>query len=246
MKKQSLFFLILLVLIGGWFCLFRQPLIVSYGSLSDERTFLGIPHFLNVISNLFFLVAALLGGFFVWKDPRLFQTGWEKGLGYLFFIGLFLTAAGSTYFHWAPDRMGLLVDRLAIALTFSSFFGFLLMQRVHQKTGIILAPLLIAYALFSAIYWYITNDIRPYIVTQAIPLISIILITAMFRTKIFKDYYLLIAFVLYIAALGLDLNDAKVFEFTKETLSGHTLKHLFGATASFFLLLYLVDRRKRS
>ena len=95
-----------------------QP--ASYHAFADSRTWLGIPNFWNLASNLPFLVVGLVGllGF-----KRDFPSGMSQGLApiYLvFYAAIALTALGSTYYHAGPDNAALTWDRLPMAIAFMS------------------------------------------------------------------------------------------------------------------------------
>src|SRR5205823_8261116 len=101
------------------------PQDVSYHSFADKRQFLGVPNFLNVVSNLPFLVVGLLGLRLVLgngKDQQVFLNSVERWPYLVLFIGVTLTAFGSGYYHWAPDNDRLVWDRLPMAITFMAFF----------------------------------------------------------------------------------------------------------------------------
>src|SRR5262245_19914070 len=50
-----------IIALGVVFCLPPIPQDLSYHAFADDRTMLGVPNFLNVVSNLPFLVVGLLG-----------------------------------------------------------------------------------------------------------------------------------------------------------------------------------------
>lgn len=88
----------------------------AYHDFADQTTRFGIPHFCDVTSNLGFALAALWG--WVILAPASEHPGLHHGwAGYrLFLAGLFLTAIGSSWYHFAPDNARLAWDRLPIAL----------------------------------------------------------------------------------------------------------------------------------
>ena len=65
----------------------------SYHNFADQRTLLGIPNFWNVVSNLPFAIVGAVGLWQFHRDPATV----------VFFAGVFLTAFGSAYYHWAPS-----------------------------------------------------------------------------------------------------------------------------------------------
>ena len=65
MQKQNAYLTMLLITaaIAGILLLFLPPIkqSVLYHSFSDEKELMGIPNFLNVVSNLPFLIVGILG-----------------------------------------------------------------------------------------------------------------------------------------------------------------------------------------
>src|SRR6185503_20734542 len=68
----------------------------------DDRTLLGVPNFLNVVSNLPFMLIGAWGLLFLARDRDpggAFAHPREKLPYAVFFLGVALTSAGSTYYH---------------------------------------------------------------------------------------------------------------------------------------------------
>jgi hypothetical protein len=61
----------------------------SYHQFADQRTFLGIPNFWNVVSNLPFVAIGAAG-------LRQFR---DNPATVMLFVGIFLTGFGSSYYH---------------------------------------------------------------------------------------------------------------------------------------------------
>src|SRR4051812_18029238 len=86
-----------------------------YHQFADTRTLFGLPNAADVLSNLGFALVGLWGLLCLWPKRRsaALAAGWP---GYcLFLVTLILTAAGSSYYHLAPDDARLVWDRLPIA-----------------------------------------------------------------------------------------------------------------------------------
>jgi hypothetical protein len=101
--------MVLVATIGILLPRFAQPL--SYHNFADQRAWLGIPNFGDVVSNLPF---AFFGTWGLWFLLRLspaeaslrFSDPGERWTYVLVFLGLLLTAFGSSYYHLAPDNGG--------------------------------------------------------------------------------------------------------------------------------------------
>src|SRR5215813_6215925 len=79
----------------------------NYHQFADQRTILGIPNFWNVVSNLPFLAVGASG-------LRRFRY---SPATIVFFLGVFLTGIGSSYYHWDPKDDTLFWDRLPMTLS---------------------------------------------------------------------------------------------------------------------------------
>ena len=72
-----------------------QPL--SYHAFADCRSFLGVTNFLNVISNLPFLVAGAMGHALIWRGRVDFIDAREQLPYLVFFLGALITCCGSAW-----------------------------------------------------------------------------------------------------------------------------------------------------
>src|SRR5438067_329861 len=111
-----------------------QPL--WYHDFSDQRPMLGLPHALNVLSNLPFVLVGLLGSaLLVSRRSRragMFVDEVERRPYWAFMIGLVLTGVGSSYYHANPTNATLVWDRAALAITLMALFAAVLAERVHK------------------------------------------------------------------------------------------------------------------
>ena len=116
----------------------RTPQPLSYHHFADQRTWLGVPNFGDVVSNLLFLLAGVLGLVFLFGksshgqflDPR------ERWPYVFVFVGILLTAFGSAYYHLAPDNARLVWDRLPMTIVFMPLVAALIAERVNIKLGL--------------------------------------------------------------------------------------------------------------
>jgi hypothetical protein len=229
----------------------RIPQDLHYHNFADQRTILGIPNFFDVLSNLPFLLAGLLGIEFLFRSktetlPTLFIDNNERWAYLIFFIGVALTSIGSSYYHLLPNNERLLWDRLPMTLAFMSFFSITISERFNIKVGQwLLIPLLIV-GVGSVIYWHWSElngrgDLRPYIMVQFYTMAAILLI-GILNSSIYKrgkDLFIVIA--LYALAKILELLDKQIFGLV-QVVSGHTLKHIVSAIAAYWILRMLKKR----
>jgi len=138
----------------------------SYHNFADQRAWLGIPHLLNVVSNLPFLVVGLMG----WRllaDTRFASShpASARAPWLVMFIGVALTGLGSAYYHLDPTDATLVWDRLPIALGFAGLVAGTLADRAPRAAALILA-LLVAVGLGSVIAWATLRNLVPYLAMQ--------------------------------------------------------------------------------
>jgi len=213
----------------------------EYHHFADHRTFLGIPNFANVLSNLPFLRIGFLGMVLVLR-MRTFLEGSERWPYFIFFLGITLTCFGSSYYHWNPNDQRLLWDRLPITMAFMGFFGAIIGERLGLRLARWLLPWLIVLGVASVLFWQRTGDLRPYVFVQFFPIVAIPLMLAWFPPRYNRtaDFFVVLGF--YIAAKLCELLDMQIFR-AGGFISGHTLKHLLAAMAAYWLYRMLALRK---
>jgi hypothetical protein len=227
-----------------------QPL--AYHDFADQRTLLGVPNALNVLSNLPFLFVGWAGLAFLLRAPpsaaaRHLLSGAERWPWLVFFLGVAATALGSSWYHLAPDNARLVWDRLPMTLGFMSLFAAMIAERIELRVGLrLLAPLLLA-GLGSVLYWHWTElqgagDLRPYAAVQFFPLLAIPLLLLMFPARYTGTGGLWVALAGYGLAKLFEALDRAIWELAAHTVSGHSLKHL-AAAASAWALLHMLRSR---
>src|SRR4051812_38315798 len=89
----------LFVVVGFLVAVPPFPQLLSYHNFADQRCLLCIPHALNVVSNLPFVIVGVWGlAFMACKRSRetgRFLRGAERGPYWVFFAGIALTGIGS-------------------------------------------------------------------------------------------------------------------------------------------------------
>ena len=241
---------ITLIAIAVVFFLPRMAQDPAYHNFADQRSLLGIPNFLNVISNLPFAFVGVLGlrallgkrtgATISFLDAR------ERWPYVVFFLGVALTSIGSSYYHLAPDNERLVWDRLPMTLGFMSIFAAVISERVALTLGRRLLIPLLALGLVSVLYWQLSErdgagDLRLYGIVQFYPLVMIPLMLAMFPPRYTRGADMVYALILYGGAKVLELMDAMIFS-AGQIISGHSLKHVTAAAASYWILVMLKKR----
>ena len=212
---------------------------LAYHKFADSRTLWQIPNFLNVATNVPFLLVGIMGLAYCLRHVQS-RALWSW---YVVFLGIAAVCFGSAYYHWQPDSATLVWDRLPMTLAFMGLFVALLREHVAMnREGMWLAIALVM-GVASVIYWHYTDDLRPYIWVQAVPFMVVAAALTLFRGQYSHRYYLVYGLVFYALAKVAELFDRQIYSFTQELLSGHSLKHLLAAAGAFFL--YLMLRRRR-
>lgn len=135
----------------------RIPQPQAYHHFADRRSFLGIPNFGDVVSNLPFAVVGLWGLLFVLRlkpDDKRFLDSRKRWPYLLVFAGLLLTAFGSAYYHLAPNNARLVWDRVPITVVFMSMVAAVIVERISVRAGLWLLPALLALGSGSVLQWY--------------------------------------------------------------------------------------------
>lgn len=229
----------------------HQP--AEYHDFADQRLLLGIPHFWNVMSNLPFAVIGLLGIWWLTRAGRTsgaFADPGERLAYFVFFAGEFLTCFGSGYYHSAPSNETLMWDRLVFSLLLTSFFTIVVTEFVNGRIGRLMLVPMVLLGLSSVLYWSWSEsvgrgDLRLYFVVQFYPLIAIPFIMLLFRSRYTRASALLLMWALYGVAKACEFYDVPIWGATG-MWSGHTLKHLVAAGASYVPLYSLRHRRVRA
>ena len=196
----------------------RIPQDPAYHNFADTRSWFGIPNFLNVVSNLPFLLVGFLG--FRARPKEL----WEYRVC---FAGVFLTGFGSAWYHANPNNATLVWDRLPMAIGFMGLLAALIVERTGRRLLIPLAALGAA----SVIVWQATDDLRLYALVQFGPALVIPALIFLYPARYTNTMH------------WFRIVDKQVFT-AGGVVSGHTLKHLAAAMACYEIWRMVTVRRE--
>ncbi|MDG9924365.1 MULTISPECIES: hypothetical protein [unclassified Pseudomonas] len=228
-----------LVLIAAFGPTVQQPAL--YHAFADQRALLGIPHALDVLSNLPFL---LLGLFGMSRLRQIVDARWQ-GLYLLLCLGLLLTFLGSSAYHLAPADAGLLYDRLGMLVLFAAILGLAAADRLGF-TAARMTALGVALGGSAALWaWYTSGNLLPWIVLQAGGMLLLVMLACCRPRRDAHALRLGLCVVWYALAKLCELNDSGLFHLSGEWLSGHSLKHLLSGLAVLPLLLPLFANRTK-
>jgi hypothetical protein len=164
-----------IVALGIVFCVPPIPQDLDYHNFADDRTTLGVPNFLNVASNLPFLVVGVLGLWLLLQPDVVRPDGSvrepaERWPLLVLFAGVLLTAFGSSYYHLAPDNNRLVWDRLPMTVAFMGFYASMIGERIGVRAGTWLLWPLVWLGFVSVYKWHGTresNGMRAIFTTRA-------------------------------------------------------------------------------
>jgi hypothetical protein len=201
----------------------------SYHHFADRRGRLGIANFGDVASNVAFAVAGIWGLFALLQKPARveFVEARERWPYFVLFVGLLLTAWGSSYYHLAPDNARLVWDRLPMTIGFMSLVAAIIAERIDVKAGLALLPVLLIIGIASVLQWHVSEvrgegDLRFYGAVQVYAVLMV-LVALLMQPRYTRTYDLAIVGGFYVLAKILETEDHAIFGHG-HVVSGHTLK----------------------
>ncbi|MBF0546069.1 MAG: ceramidase domain-containing protein [Candidatus Riflebacteria bacterium] len=210
----------------------------NYHKFIDQRTFLGIPNFFDVISNVAFLLIGILG-LNLFRNHALEGAFWSWAV---FFLGVGLVSFGSGYYHWSPCDKTLEWDRLPMTIGFMGLLIGILSEHIDLKVEKFLLIPAVLLGLSSVLYWIYFDDLKFYFWIQYIPLLTIPVVLIIFNGGFNKRWFLVIALLFYLLAKVSEKYDERVFLLSGKCFSGHSLKHIL-AEISCFVIYQMLKRR---
>jgi hypothetical protein len=235
-----------LVVIAASIPRFPQP--ATYHNFADHRGWLGIPNFGDVVSNAGFAIVGILGLYAMLRRPPCirFLEQREKWPYIIVFFGLLLTAAGSSYYHLAPDNPRLVWDRLPMTIVFMALVAAMIAERISVRVGLTLLPFLLAAGVASVLQWRWSElngrgDLRFYAGVQLYAMLAVILVLFL-KPRYTRGSDLAVLAGFYVVAKLTETFDNQIFSFG-QLLSGHTIKHVAAAAGSYWILRMLEKRK---
>ena len=221
-----------------------MPQPVSYHDFADHREMLGVANFLDVASNVAFVLAGLAGFVVVLRPRTEFASNAERWPYAVFFAGMVLTGLGSAYYHLVPDNERLFWDRLPMTIAFMSLIAAQVVDRIDTKTGLaLLVPMLLVGAA-SVLYWRATEragagNVMPYAVLQGYSVVILFLLALLQPSRYTRGSDIYWVFAGYVLAKLLETFDRQLLSLG-HVVSGHTLKHLAAAFAGLVVCRMLL------
>lgn len=222
----------------------------TYHDFANGRTIFNTPHFWNIISNVPISIIGLLGLIRLYKYSKNLEPALIKYWTW-FFAGVFLVGFGSAYYHQDPTNKTLVWDRIPIGIAIVSLLSVFLHERVSPYLARITQLPLVALAISSVFFWIYTEiygvgDLRFYILVQFGTIILIASLMLLFPKHQQSSSYLFYAFLSYLLAKFFEYFDKPTYEILGNTLSGHTLKHLWVAVTIYFVYRHFLKSMQKA
>ena len=245
-KRIAFIVAVTLATVAAAFLLPAMPQPPDYHDFADQRGALGIDNFLDVVSNAAFLLAGIAGLVVVLSGRARFEFPAERWPWLVFFIGILLTAAGSSYYHLQPNNETLFWDRLPMTIAFMGLVSSQIVDRISVRTGLALLGPMLLVGMASVFYWIATErsgagNVLPYALLQAYAVFILLLMAVLNPSRYTRASDLYFIFGWYVLAKLLELFDGLVLAHS-HVVSGHTLKHLAAAAAGFVVCYMLTHR----
>lgn len=190
----------------------------GYHSFADSRMMFGIPNFFNVLSNVSFLLVALLG---------MRAARGEELAHWVVLTGSAAVGLGSSYYHWNPCDATLFWDRLPMAIVFMAMVA---IAAGGGMTRVLLFPL-IALGIASVLSWRATGDLRLYVLVQFGSMAAVVAMLLVSPSTTPQSRALWWTLALYGVAKVLELTDHQMALVL--STGGHPWKHVVAAGAIY-------------
>jgi hypothetical protein len=219
----------------------------AYHNFADTRAIFGVPNALNALSNVFFLFVGIAGIRLSLRVDstagRSFLDSRERWPYLVFFIGVALTAFGSTYYHLRPNDSTLVWHRIPMAVGFMALVSAVITERLSVRLGVMLVAPLVLAGIGTVFYWHFTQsagsgDLRPYAVVQFGALLAILLLLALFPPRYTRGADFIVSLAIYAIAKVFETADRPIFSLG-HVVSGHTLKHFAAALSGYWIVRML-------
>ena len=221
-----------------------QPL--AYHDFADHRAMFGVHNFLDVASNTLFAVVGIAGLVVTLGQRGQFQYRSERWPYVIFFVGVLLTAAGSAYYHLAPDNETLFWDRLPMTVAFMALVSSQIVDRINIRAGLALLLPMLMLGAASVVYWRVTEragvgNVMPYGILQGYSVVILLLLAVLKPSRYTHGKILYWVFAWYVLSKLLETYDTQVLAWS-HVVSGHTLKHVAAAIAGVAVWVMLTRR----
>ncbi len=236
MKLKKMERLLLAVLLGLLALALLGPHVAQPAhqhAFADQRMWGDIPFAMDVLSNLAFAAWGIAGLACVHCLFKRRPVNTEQALTSLFFAGLVITAAASSWYHLQPDDAGLGVDRLSMVLAFAGLLGLAIAGRVSHRAGAAVGIAVLVLGPLSIWFWLASGNVLPWLVIQFGGMALMLWMAAAKPLPGALPVRWGVVVAVYAVAKLLELGDHQIYELTGHLVSGHSLKHLVASFAAW-------------
>lgn len=246
--RTPVFVAFTLACLGAALLLPAMPQPLDYHGFVDDRAIWGVPNFMNVVSNVAFVLAGMAGFAALSVSNAAFSRPGERLTYDVFFAGLTLTGLGSAYYHLDPNNETLFWDRLPMTVAFAGLVAAQVSERMNRRVGVAVLPVLIVIGAASVVYWRATEragagNVLPYAILQGYTMAAVLLLALTHPSRYSRSGDIYWVFAAYLASKIAEALDAEIWHWTAGLVSGHTLKHLFAALCGAIVCGMLLRRR---
>lgn len=246
-KNESLLLgaLLTLLLVAVFGPSVAQP--AHHHEFADQRAWGVIPCALDVLSNLPFAIGGVAGlGCLAWQSRNVLPVAnaAQRGLATLFFAGLLLTTAASTWYHWQPDDAGLAVDRLGMVVAFAGLLGLAAADRASARAGVALACAVLLLGPLSVWLWASSGNVLPWAVVQFGGMALVLWLACLKPLPGALAIRWANVILIYALAKLFEQADVWVYVSSAELISGHSLKHVVASCAAWPVVAALLRAGK--
>ncbi len=208
-----------------------QP--AAYHEFADQRAWWRVPHIMDVATNLPFALWGIAGLVALRGRYPSTLAAAQGNMARLFFTGLILTSAASSYYHWRPDDAGLALDRLCMATAFAGLLGLVAAGRISARAGTALGWGVLLAGSLSVALWTRTANVLPWAVLQFGGMALVVWLALRKPLPDAVPVSWVAVILVYAAAKLLEALDPQVFVLTAGWVSGHSLKHVVASLAAW-------------
>lgn len=215
----------------------------GFHGFADQRLWLGLPNAADVLSNLPFALWGVVGLWACWR-VRFISDPTQRALAALFFAGLIVTTAASSWYHLQPDDRGLAVDRWGMVVAFAGLLGLAVTGRVSARAGRAVALATLLLGPVSVWVWLASGNVLPWAVLQFGSMALVLWMASSKPTPGAWPVRWTLVIAIYALAKVLEQADLLLFAWDGGWLSGHSLKHVVASLAAWTVVFAMQQMQR--
>ncbi|MCH2037115.1 MAG: hypothetical protein MK137_00795 [Rickettsiales bacterium] len=250
--KTTLIFTITAILVSILTHIEQVPGSYHINYFVDTRSIMGIENFYHVFSSVTYAFVGLFGIYIVavnHKNKDIFHYRIETVIWYCYFLASFSTCFGSIYFHLNPVESRIIWDQIPSIIMLSCIFSYIIFNWIQPKAGFIALPITIIVGIGSSAYWSYqlnlgNNNMLLFFIFKLSLIVITIMVLKLFNGMYHGAKYIKWIVIWYIVSLLFKQFDGMFFFVLARSISGHSLLHLALAISIYYVIVYLLNRKK--